>query len=70
MVSFALSHESIESLDKASKALGVSRSELIEIMIKKGWHFPKEVEDAVNQISKLQKQIQANIKEEKPTHEE
>jgi metal-responsive CopG/Arc/MetJ family transcriptional regulator len=56
VVSFALSQDSIESLDKASKALGVSRSELIEIMIKKGWHFPKEVEDAVNQISKLQKQ--------------
>jgi spore coat protein CotF len=64
VISFALSKASIESLDKASKALGVSRSELVEFMIKKGWCFPKEVEDAVNQISKLQKKVQANLKEE------
>jgi metal-responsive CopG/Arc/MetJ family transcriptional regulator len=64
VVSLALTEKSIEKLNETSKALGISRSELIELMIKKGWKFPKEVEDAVQKISELQKQAQSNIKKE------
>jgi predicted DNA-binding transcriptional regulator AlpA len=67
VVSLALTEKAIEKLNETSKALGISRSELVELMIKKGWKFPKEVQDAVDRISNLQKQAQLSIKEE--THE-
>jgi len=56
IVSFTLSEKSIDELDKRSKALGVSRSELIEFLISKGFQFPEKVETNLNEISKLQEQ--------------
>lgn len=61
IISFALSEKSIEQIDKTSKALGMSRSELIELLIKKGFHFSEEIEASVNKISELQKKTKERI---------
>lgn len=44
-----------------SRALGVSRSELIEFMIEKKFHFSKDVQTAINKISELQKETKEKI---------
>ena len=62
IVSYTLSEKSIEEIDKRSKALGVSRSELIEFLISKGFQFPDEVEANLNEISKLQEQTEETKK--------
>lgn len=61
IVSFALSEESIEKIDKTSKALGMSRSELIEFLVNKGFQFPEEVMANLNEISKLQEETRKRI---------
>lgn len=61
IISFALSKKSIEQIDKTSKALGMSRSELIEFLVKKGFDFPEDVKVAVNEISKLQEEAKEKI---------
>ena len=61
IVSFALSEKSIEQIDKTSKALGMSRSELIELLVNKGFHFSEEVETNVNKISELQEKTKEKI---------
>lgn len=61
IVSFALSEESIEKIDKTSKALGMSRSELIEFLVNKGFQFPEEVMASLNEISKLQEETRKRI---------
>ncbi|MCX7999311.1 MAG: ribbon-helix-helix domain-containing protein [Leptospiraceae bacterium] len=61
IVSFALSEESIEKIDKTSKALGISRSELIEFLVSKGFQFPEEVMANLNEISKLQEETRKRI---------
>jgi predicted DNA-binding protein len=63
VVSFALSEEAISRMDSTSKALGMSRSEYIDLMIKKGFHFSKEVEE----ISKLQGKIKEKLEWSKET---
>lgn len=62
IISFALSDKSIEKIDKTAKALGMSRSELIEFLIEKGFHFSEDVEATVNKISKLQEQAKEKIR--------
>jgi len=62
IISFALSEESVEKIDKTSKALGMSRSELIEFLVSKGFQFPEEVEANLNEISKLQQETKEKIK--------
>lgn len=57
VVSIALSNEVVESLDQTTKALGMSRSEYIETMIRKGFHFSDEVQKTVTKISELQEQV-------------
>ena len=57
IVSIALSEQAIKQVNGDSKALGISRSEYIEMMIKKGFHFS----DEVLQISKLQEKIKEKI---------
>ncbi|MGA2573252.1 MAG: hypothetical protein ABSF36_03450 [Candidatus Methanomethylicaceae archaeon] len=54
-----MSEEAIGKMDTTSKALGMSRSEYIDLMIKKGFHFS----DDVDQISKLQERIKEKIEE-------
>ena len=54
IVSITLSDESIEKIEVTSKALGMSRSELIEYMIQQGWHFSDELVELVDKIKLLQ----------------
>lgn len=61
IVSIALSNEVADSLDQTSKALGMSRSEYVETMIKKGFHFTDDVQKNVTKITKLQEQIKDNL---------
>ena len=61
IVSFTLSEKSIEKIDKTSKALGVSRSELIEFMIGKGFHFSSDVQATIDKISELQENTKEKI---------
>ena len=62
IVSFALSEKSVEEIDKTSKALGMSRSELIEFLAQKGFHFSNDVKGKLNEIAKLQEQTKEGIK--------
>ena len=52
----------VEKIDKTSKAVGMSRSELLELMISKGFHFPEDTATTIDQISKLQAKIKEEIK--------
>ncbi len=61
IISFTLSEGNIEKLDKTSKALGMNRSELIELMLEKGFTFSDEVESTLSNISKLQKEAKEKI---------
>lgn len=61
IVSFALSDESVSKIDKTSKALGMSRSELIEFLISKGFQFPDDVKTDLDEISRLQKKAKKII---------
>jgi hypothetical protein len=61
IISFALSEESVEKIDKTSKALGMSRSQLIEFLVRKGFQFSEEVVSNLNEISKLQEEAKERI---------
>ena len=61
IVSFALSDESVSKIDKTSKALGMSRSELIEFLVSKGFQFPDDVKTDLDEISRLQKKTKQTI---------
>jgi len=61
IVSFALSDESVSKINKTSKALGMSRSELIEFLVSKGFQFPDDVKTDLDEISRLQKKAKKNI---------
>ena len=65
IISFALSEESVDKIAKTSKALGMSRSELIEFLVNKGFQFPEEVVANLNEISKLQEETRARIKKKR-----
>ncbi len=60
IVSVALSNEAISSMDNTSKALGMSRSQYVDLMLKKGFHFT----DDVQEISRLQAKIKDKLEEE------
>jgi hypothetical protein len=62
IVSFALTEKSVEEIDKTSKALGMSRSELIEFLAQKGFHFSEDIKDKLNEINQLQEQTKESIK--------
>jgi len=62
IISFTLSEENIEKLNKTSKALGMNRSELIELMLEKGFTFSDEVENTLRDISRMQKEAKEKIK--------
>jgi hypothetical protein len=61
IISFTLSEQSIEKVDKTSKALGMNRSELIEFMLDKGFNFSEEVTSTLSNISKLQEETKKKI---------
>lgn len=64
IVSFTLSEKTVEKMDKTSKAIGMSRSELLELMISKGLHFPEDTSITLNQISELQAKMKNQIHKE------
>jgi hypothetical protein len=57
IVSFALSKEAIKKIDDTANALGMSKSEYVDMMVKKGFHFSAEVEE----ISSIQKRIKKKM---------
>jgi len=61
VISFSLSPEAIDRLDQDSKALGMSKSQYIDMMVKKGFHFSEEDSETVSQISKLQGKLKEKI---------
>ena len=61
VISFALSEESVSKIDKTSKALGMSRSELIEFLVSKGFRFSNDVATSVDEISKMQDKTRERI---------
>lgn len=61
IVSLSLSEKSIEKIDKTSKALGMSRSELMEFLIEKGFQFPRGVERNIEEISRMQEETKNEI---------
>jgi len=65
IISFTLSEQSIEKVDKTSKALGMNRSELIEFMLEKGFSFSEETQTTLSNISKLQDEAKEQIQKEK-----
>jgi metal-responsive CopG/Arc/MetJ family transcriptional regulator len=60
--SFAMSEEVVNEIDQTSKALGMSRSEYVETMLKKGFHFTSDEKEAVQEITTLQGQIMKKIR--------
>jgi len=54
VVSFSLDEGTIRKLDSEAKAFGMSRSELLEFMLQRGWHFSKDMEETASRISELQ----------------
>ena len=61
VISFTISEENIEKIDKTSKALGMNRSELIELILEKGFTFSNEVESKLGDINKLQEEAKEKI---------
>lgn len=64
VVSVSLSKESIKRLEGVSRALGMSRSELLEYMIQKGWNFSEELESIVDTIMDLQDKVKIKFEED------
>lgn len=63
IISFTLSEDAIKKLDRASKALGLSRSEYIDMMVKKGFHFSDEVMEITKKQQELKKKIERKKEE-------
>jgi len=63
ILSITLSEETTEKIDRTSKALGMSRSEFIEIMINKGFQFTKEALTSTKEISELQEKAKSRIQQ-------
>ena len=62
IVSFSLSDKSIKEIDRASKALGMSRSELIDFLAREGFQFTEEVKNVLDEIADLQKNAKKKMK--------
>lgn len=63
IASFALSEEAIEKMDNASKALGMSKSEYVDMMLKKGFHFTDEIQEIAKLQDKVKKKINGDANE-------
>jgi len=61
IISLGLTERAVQEIDKTSKALGMSRSELIEFLAKKGFDFSDDLKSKVNRISKLQEEAKERI---------
>ena len=65
IISLSISEESLDRADLRSKALGLSRSEFFDQMIKNGWNFSNELDEVVDAIISLQSDLNVNLEEEK-----
>jgi len=65
IISLTLSKETAQEIDKKSKALGMTRSEFVELMLNKGFRFSKEEETAITKISEMQNKMRGQLKKEK-----
>jgi hypothetical protein len=63
IISFTMSENTISKVDKTSKALGMSRSEYVEKMLEKGFHFTDDIQSTVLKITKLQEQAKEKMNE-------
>ena len=55
VASFSLDEETIKRLDTESKAFGMNKSEMVELMLQRGWHFSsKDMEESAKEIAALQ----------------
>lgn len=61
VVSLTLPEETVEKIDRTSRALGLNRSELVALLIEKGFDFPDDVLASVREISKLQKEATEKV---------
>lgn len=64
VISVSISEESLDRVDARSKALGLSRSEFLEQMIKNGWNFSEELETVVDTIIGLQDKLSDKLEED------
>ena len=62
IISLTLSKETAQEIDKKSKALGMTRSEFVELMLNKGFRFSKEEENTINKISEMQSKMKGQLK--------
>jgi hypothetical protein len=70
VISFALSEKTVDQIGKDSKALGMSRSEYVDLMLSKGFHFSGDMKSTVDEISVLQKSIKKRIFPEGEEHDQ
>ncbi len=61
VISFTISEENIEKIERTSKALGMNRSELVGLIVEKGFTFSDEVEAKLGNIAKLQEEAKEKI---------
>jgi len=62
IISITLSKDTVEDIDKKSKALGMTRSEFVELMLNEGFHFSKEQESTITKISEMQNEMKGQLK--------
>jgi metal-responsive CopG/Arc/MetJ family transcriptional regulator len=62
IISLTLSKETVQEVDKKSKALGMTRSEFVELMLNKGFHFSKAEESVITKISEMQNEMRDQLK--------
>lgn len=62
IVSFSLSEDSIREIDRRAKELGMSRSELVDFLVREGFPFSDEVKAVLDEIGKLQKEAKERMK--------
>lgn len=54
IISFTLDEETIRNLDARSKALGMNRSEFLELVLRKGSSFSEDQLTVLKKISEMQ----------------
>jgi len=65
IVSYTLSKRNVDRIESTSKALGLSRSELVDLMIERGFHYSGDIKSEVGKISRLQKDTEEKLRKRK-----
>lgn len=61
IISLTISEDLVNQVDKGSKAMGMSRSEFVELLLQKGFHFAEDATDTVDEISRLQTELEKKL---------